>query len=177
VKIVTAIYICLFTSFYCLSTSADSWLPGLQDRDNTYKFGELECRLTVKEKRPKSGWTMPEGTFACKKNGAQVFEKQNLGADIVVASEDAKYILGISNSGLHHYAFWIVDLKGKVIAKMTHDSKEIKYCHQSVTIFRTWFNSVAKPVFVFRNGSLADITLISCNESQISLNKLDPFKL
>lgn len=160
--------------YYCL-TLADSWLPGAFDKDNTYKIGDLDCRLTVKELRPKNGWEKPKGIFSCKKNSTPFFEKQNFGADNIIASDDGKYILGTSNTALHNYAFWILNDEGRVIATMKHDRTEISYCKRSITLLRTWTHQSPNPSFSIRNGRLEDISIKSCSNSIISLNKLATF--
>ncbi len=124
-----------------------------------FRSGQLTCRQTV------LGCTRM--TLSCSRGGKTLFAVDDF-ADYVTASDDGRYIVGLSNRGSEN-AFWIRDLHGKVLERKTHFLgphywSGIHYCSESVTNVREWFDGRHPDVrFQFKDGKLVQVTVKSCD--------------
>jgi hypothetical protein len=97
-------------------------------------------------------------------------------ADYIAASEDGRYIVGLSNRGSEN-AFWIRDSRGKVIERKTHFLgphywSGIHYCSKSVTNVREWFDAKHPDVrFRFKDGKLVQVAVRGCDGKDLHLLK------
>ena len=168
----------IILSFVLLTISqwafADSFMfnPGVTKYD--YDFGEVKCVVTSRVAEKRKG-NYPNYTFECFKAKKSLFKK-NLGASLVFSSPGAKYFVGLSNSGFHKNAFWILDAKGNLVAAEKHNKKErvIPYCQRSVTIRRQWFDSQDPQVVIDQStdGKLKSVKVNDCKGNQFDLISL-----
>ncbi|MGZ3687820.1 MAG: ankyrin repeat domain-containing protein, partial [Bdellovibrionota bacterium] len=133
---------------------------------------KLECR---QEQRANGQY--PDYTFSCTRGAKEIFRKKGYGADWISDSSDHKYIAGISNSGLHPFAFWVIDNDGTSIVEQPHGGIRA-YCQQTITLVRVWFDA-REPDISFHeiHGKLADVTVRGCGKGEtLSLNQLSHFQ-
>src|SRR4051812_45652733 len=74
------------------------------------RSGQIACRQEVRQCK-----TM---ILSCSRSGQALFTVGDF-ADYIAASDDGRFIVGLSNRGSEN-AFWIRDSQGKVIERKTH---------------------------------------------------------
>jgi hypothetical protein len=106
--------------------------------------------------------------------GAEALFTANDFADYVAASDDGRYIVGLSNSGSEN-TFRSRDSRGKVIVRKTHFLGRnyrvgLHYCSESVTNVRDWFDGKHPDVrFQFKDGKLVQVAVRSCEGKELYL--------
>jgi len=113
--------------------------------------------------------------LSCSRGSEALFTVADF-ADYVAASDDGRYIVGLSNRGSEN-AFWIRDSHGKVIKRKTHFLGThyclgIHYCSESVTNVREWFDGKHPDVrFQFKDGKLVQVVVRGCDGKDLRLLK------
>jgi len=159
--IVTAVFLTLLP----FSALADRIFWGCVYGEQILRSGQLECRQEVRQ--------CNKMILSCSRAGKALFTVDDF-ADSVAASDDGRYIVGLSNRGSEN-AFWIRDSQGKVITRKTHFLGMhywygIHYCTESVTNVREWFDGKRPDVkFRFENGKLLQVTVRSCDGKELRL--------
>jgi hypothetical protein len=131
------------------------------------RSGQTVCRQEVLQCR--------NMVLSCSRGSKTLFRVNDF-ADHVAASEDGRYIVGLSNRGSEN-AFWIRDSLGRLIKRRTHVLGlhywfGIHYCHESVTNVREWFDGEHPDVrFQFKNGQLEQVVVRSCDGKDLHLLK------
>ena len=108
-------------------------------------------------------------TLSCRRGSEDLFTANDF-ADVISASEDSRFIIGLSNRGSTN-AFWIRDSKGRVIARRTHSiSWDFHDCTESVTNVREWFDEKNPAVrFQLNNGKLSQVVVRGCDGKDLEL--------
>jgi hypothetical protein len=108
------------------------------------------------------------------KDGKMVSEHDGAGFEELFSSEDNKYFLGVSNSGLIRDAYIVFDNDGKILKREQQEEGggKIKYCNTSITVVRHWYDS-KKPEVKFNTifGKLWSVLINGCDGKRISLLK------
>ncbi len=175
------IAISIFASLY--EARADKWslFPGLKKKE--YTFGELNC-LLVEDGKEGGLMVYPIWEFTCSRGGKLLFKKERYGADVISATKDGAFIVGISNSGFTEFDYWIIDHTGRVIAEKKHkvnhsEAEQLKpphYCEMSKSIFMKWFDEKKPNVqFKIKDQKLTDVEVTACNGKRLSLSAITPF--
>jgi hypothetical protein len=132
------------------------------------RSGQIVCRQEVLQ--------CTNMVLSCSRGPATLF-KVNDFADHVAASDDGRYVVGLSNRGSEN-AYWIRDSSGKLIKRRTHSLGlldnlfGIHYCHESVTNVREWFDPMHPDVrFQFKNGRLEQVVVRSCDGKDLHILK------
>jgi hypothetical protein len=113
--------------------------------------------------------------LTCRRGAESLFTVNDF-ADQIAASDDGRYIVGLSNRGSLN-AFWIRDSSGKVIDRKTHFFGlhywlGVHYCSETVTNVREWFDAKNPNVrFQFKNGKLMQVYVRSCDGKNLRLLK------
>jgi hypothetical protein len=161
-RIVAAIFLALLPPF----AFADRVFWGCQyGEPQILRSGQLACRQEVRQCN-----TM---ILSCSRGGKTLFTVDDF-ADFVAASDDGRYIVGLSNRGSVN-AFWIRDSQGKVIDRKTHllgahHWSGIHYCQESASNVREWFDRIHPDVrFQFKDGKLAQVSVRSCDGKELHL--------
>ena len=112
-------------------------------------------------------------TLSCSRGQRTLFTAADF-ADYIAASEDGRYIVGLSNRGSEN-AFWVRDSDGKVVACKSHWVgpnlfRGIHYCSESVTNVREWFDAKDPHVrFQFGGGKLTQVVVRGCAGNDLRL--------
>lgn len=164
IRIVVACFLALLP----FSASADRvfWGCGYGD-PRVLRSGQIVCRQEVRHCS-----TM---ILSCSR-GAEALFTVNDFADYIAASDDGRYIIGLSNHGSEN-AFWIRDSSGKLMERRTPNSGAyywpgIHYCSESVTNVREW-SDVERPDvrFQFQDGELEQVVVRGCDGKDLRLLK------
>jgi hypothetical protein len=113
--------------------------------------------------------------LSCSRGAEALFRVDDF-ADYVAASDDGRYIVGLSNRGSEN-AFWIRDSHGMLIERKTHFFGThywlgIHYCSESVTNVREWFDAKHPDVrFQFKGGELVQVVVRGCDGKDLHLLK------
>lgn len=113
--------------------------------------------------------------LTCRRGAENLFTVEDF-ADYLAASDNGRYLVGLSNRGSVN-AFWIRDSSGKVIEHKTHFLGThywlgIHYCSQSVTNVREWFDAKNPDVrFQIKDGKLVQVLVRSCDGKDLHLLK------
>ncbi len=114
-------------------------------------------------------------TLSCRRGSDALFTVNDF-ADYVAASNDRRYIVGLSNRGSEN-AFWIRDTHGRVIERKSHFEGPhywfgIHYCSESVSNVREWFDQKRPDVrFYFKDSQLLQVVVRSCDGKDLQLLK------
>ena len=131
------------------------------------RSGPIACRQEVRQ--------CNNMVLSCRRGSETLFTVNDF-ADYVSASDDGRYIVGLSNRGSEN-AFWIRDSRGRVIERRTHSLGlhywiGIHYCSESVTNVREWFDGKHPDVrFQFKDGKLAQVVVRGCDGKDLQLLK------
>ncbi|MDH3693264.1 MAG: hypothetical protein OER96_01660 [Gammaproteobacteria bacterium] len=115
---------------------ADSWQFDKEIKSDTFTFGEIEVTRII-DTRENQGY--PEFTVKVARDGKEIALLKNLTFDSITSFDKGNYLLGVSNSGLSTFAYFILDSTGNLIRAENHSNK-LNYCNQSVTLVRDWVN-------------------------------------
>jgi len=115
---------------------ADSWQFDKELKSDTFTFGETEVTRIIDTRKDQH---YPEFSVKVVKDGNEVALLKNLTFDRVAPFDKDRYILGVSNSGLSTFAYFVLDSSGNLLLTENH-SEKIHYCKQSVTLVRYWVN-------------------------------------
>lgn len=131
------------------------------------RAGQIACRQEVRQCR--------NMILSCSRGTETLFTVSDF-ADYVAASDDGRYIVGLSNRGSEN-AFWIRDSQGRIVERKTHSLGPhhwlgIHYCSESVTNVREWFDAKRPDVrFQFKDGQLVQVVVRSCDGRDLRLLK------
>ncbi len=153
---------------------ADSW--SIENSTKSYQFGDLTCELITKPEP--SNRSVPIYNFTCSRSGKTIFSKEGYGASYVKGTPSGAYLVGLSNSGLTPFSFWIVRSDGTTLKEVSQGDlrrKGIKFCEATVTVVRKWTRDLPTVRFLERAGVLLDVGVRGCDGSFISLNSVSPF--
>ena len=125
------------------------------------RSGPIVCRQEVRQ-----CWNM---TVTCSR-GSDVLFTANDFADVIAATEDGRYIVGLSNRGSEN-AYWVRDSQGRAIASRKHSGGAgIDYCRESVTNVREWYDGKRPDVrFEVRGGRLVQVLVRGCGGKDVPL--------
>ena len=160
------ILICI--PFYLSELSyADSWVCKGEIQEIHLKNSLIKC--TYREFCERGSRKYPDANIMCKANGKDGFFR-NLGATAIKLSEKGDYVLGLSNTGFHEHALWLLRSNGELVFSIPHSKHGVKYCAYSITIQRKWFDfSDDRVKFTYKKGKLHDITAKLCDGKQASI--------
>ena len=126
--------IVLLTSLFAVNVSADSWRFKKEIKHDWFEVAALKIeriRDTLSDQR----W--PTYQMKIYRNGKELASYRNLTFDEIIPFDENNFLLGISNSGLSKFAYFVLDSDGGLIRAINH-SLEIPYCDTSISILRTW---------------------------------------
>lgn len=89
--------------------------------------------------------------------------------DHVIASPNRKLFVGLSNAGIPGTAAAVFTLDGRLLLLATHGLASFKYCEQSVTLLRRWYDEENPDVRFDAAPEEGGITLRSCSGQRVSL--------
>jgi len=113
--------------------------------------------------------------LTCTRGTEKLFSVNDF-ADYIAASDDGRYIVGLSNRGSVN-AFWVRDSRGNVMERKTHNLGlhywiGVHYCSESVTNVSQWFDEQHPHVrFQFSDGRLVQVTVRGCDGKDVHLLK------
>ena len=91
-------------------------------------------------------------------------------------SEDGQVFVGISNRGLPQTAFFALGAKGELLFESKHQFSHLKYCDESVTLVRRWYDQEHPDVRFSYTGRdiqwLSSITVNGCDGATVDLLKV-----
>ncbi len=124
----------IFMPFVWGFVFADSWYFEQQKQQDSFTFGQTEVIRVVDATENNQ---YPDYSVIILHDGNQEAVLKGLTFDQIVAFGEGKFLLGVSNSGLTDFAFFIVRSTGELLrANLHHDY--IHYCSQSATLRREW---------------------------------------
>jgi hypothetical protein len=160
-----------FLALLPVSGFADEFFWGCGYGDpQILRSGQVACRQEVRKCK--------KMILSCSLGSKALFTVHDF-ADYIAASDDGRYIVGLSNHGSEN-AFWIRDSHGKVIERKKHlfqivgtnNSLGIHYCTATVTNVRVWFDWKQPDVrFRFKDGKLVQVAVRGCDGNDLQLLK------
>jgi hypothetical protein len=112
-------------------------------------------------------------TLTCRRGDGQLFVVDDF-ADFIAASDDGRYIVGLSNRGSEN-ASWIRTSDGRLLKRKTHAVGRnnwvgLHYCSETVSNVREWFDEKQPNVrFQIESGKLMQVTVRSCDGKDLHL--------
>ena len=113
---------------------ADKWRFEKEIKEDSFRFGETEI-IRIQDTTKNQYYP----TFSTKVIVSGKIEAifKNLTFDKIAPVGKSEFLVGISNSGLSQFAYFVMTTDGKLIKTVNH-SRKIPYCQQSVTLKRLW---------------------------------------
>ena len=146
---------------------ADSWCLKPEVKDTDYVFGDTHLVLHYDST---ANSKYPSYSLKIKNKEKLVAQHDGIGFQRVFASDDNKYFVGVSNSGLMKHAYVVFDRDGKILKAQPHDLREVKYHEMSVTLTRRWCDLKNPDVkFEIADGVLRDVTIMDCRGKRVAL--------
>ena len=113
---------------------ADSWYFEKQKQQDTFTFGQTEVIRVVDATENNQ---YPDYSVIILHEGNQEAVLKGLTFDQIVAFGEGKFLLGVSNSGLTDFAYFVIRSTGELLrVNLHHDN--IHYCSQTATLQRVW---------------------------------------
>ena len=151
---------------------ADSWAYPPEVKIKSFEFGKSKLVLEIDGTRDQS---FPPHTLLIFLDDQLMAKYRNVGFTDVYASDDKRYFVGLSNSGIPGTAFVIFDAEGNLIREEKHRflPRGI-HTEMSVTVLRAWYDE-KKPTaeFVMDNGRLMGVLVQGSNGQRYDLLKGD----
>lgn len=152
---------------------ADSWSVPRELIETVFPFGELEVTRSIDgrgdDNRGKYWVDVTRGDELIARLAGIGFEES-------AVSPDGRFFAGISNSGLPHTAYFVIDRDGRLVAFRRHSFDEFHYCDFSMTVSRKWSDSESPAInFVTAGGGHERITtqivVAGCDGREVALLK------
>ncbi len=159
------------------SVYADSWMFDKEIKKDTFTLGEIEVVRIIDTTENQ---IHPEYKLQVNRDGKQVALHKTLTFDAVTSFDKGNYLLGVSNSGLSTFAYFILDSSGKLVKTANHSDK-LHYCKHSVTLVRKWVNdqslNIEEKYKTLQNDSdpsnpsvtLESVTVDGCNGEKVEV--------
>jgi hypothetical protein len=162
--IAASLVIGLASSVLADTYAAESWT-----RD--YAFGKTKIVLERDDTRKSPE---PSHTLTISRDNEIIAKYQNVGFEQIFASEDKKYFVGLSNSGITLTAFVIFNSEGSLIREMKHEFMPIDiYSEMSVSIVRTWLAEKPEVEFKMKDDRLVNVFVNGSKGKRYDLLKTD----
>ena len=129
-----ATYFVLMMQLGLQSVVADNWQFDKVLKSDDFTFGNTTITRIIDTRENQ---THPIYKTKVTINGEDVALIKNLTFNTITRFDNGNYFLGVSNSGLSAFAFFILDATGNLLRAENH-SDNIHYCKQSVTLVRQW---------------------------------------
>jgi hypothetical protein len=157
----------------CVATvQADSWSFPKKLIKKEFEFGDTKLVLEI-DGTKNQGY--PPHTLSIYSGDELVAKCQNIGFEKIYASDDNKFFVGVSNSGIPGTAFVIFDADGKLLREEKHRflPREL-YTARSITLVRAWFDEENPDVkFEVSEGRLSAVFIRGSNKQKYNLMEPD----
>ena len=147
----------------------DKWSFPPEKVNQEYIFDKTKIILT---RDSTENQTFPDFVLSIYFENNLMAQYRNVGFEEIVASDDNKIFVGLSNSGIPGTAYVVFDYKGRLLRETKHQYSNFEYCKKSITIVRDWYNKENPDVkFKFYGDKkyLNDIVVSGCNGTTLSL--------
>lgn len=149
---------------------ADSWRFEPELKESEYNFSEIQI---VKGMDSRENQRFPEFYIKIYKGNKQIAVFPGMSFEHIAASEDQTVFVAVSNSGLPKTALVLFDSSGSIRAFLNHGQGNLKYCLETVTLKRVWYdNEEPNVTFHYEDDRLSEITINSCNGDEIKISNL-----
>jgi hypothetical protein len=152
----------------CASAIADSW--NLRASQRTYHFRN-GLRIVVTNDAARIP-RVPRYHVRIYHGRRLRVQHDHLGFEVLAASPDQKTFVGISNHGFPGTAAVVFDRNGRILLQAWHSrtmNSVLRYCQQSMTVRRHWFDEENPELQFGPDGSIDSITLRGCHGDRIRL--------
>lgn len=127
----SAVFVLLLIASIC---NADTWFFDKELKKEQFIFGETKITKIIDTRENPQ---YPLYRLEVEYKGKVEANFKNLTFSSITDFDNGNYILGVTNSGLSQFAYFILSKDGKLMTAKNH-SADINYCNTSVTIVRDW---------------------------------------
>lgn len=154
-----------------LPALGDSWSFPAELEETEYKFGTTTI---VRGVDGRENQTFPTFFVRIVSKGETVALLQDLSFQHIAASRDNELFVAISNAGIPYSALTVFDAQGEIRLRLDHHQGGLKYCSESVTLVRKWYDA-EQPGIQFQyssSGAVIGATVKSCSGKAIHVFEL-----
>lgn len=150
--------------------AADTWVFPPKLVTKNFEFGRSAFVLEVDGTKDQS---FPPHTLLVRLDGELAAKYRNIGFDEIYASENNRFFVGLSNSGIPGTAFVVFDAQGNLLREEKHRFMPVAiYTSRSTTVDRTWYDADRPEVeFEIENGRLRGVLVNGSNGHRYDLLK------
>lgn len=123
--------------------NADSWQFKKELNSESFNFEKTTITRVIDTLENQQ---YPKYSLIVTVDGKDVANFRNLTFSNIAAFDKGNYLLGVSNSGLSTFAYFIMDSSGNLLRTENHSKSAFKYCRWSVTTNRTWVDDEAMEI-------------------------------
>lgn len=159
----------LFLLLFIKNSSADTWAYAPVKKDRVETFGDTKITLTIDARKNRQ---YPDFIVTIYGKTELLAKYRGISFDKIFSSQDKKYFVGLSNSGLPGTAVVLFDQKGSLLLEVKHRMATFDYCEETATLTRTWFDEKRPEVKFIADeqyGGIKSISLRDCRGNTIDL--------
>ncbi|MHC9511068.1 hypothetical protein [Kangiella sp. M94] len=153
---------------------ADSWRFEPKLDETEFNFGAVRVIRGIDSREDQR---FPKFFVKVFKDGELVALYPGASFDHIVASKDNSLFVAVSNSGLPSTALMVFRSRGSIGIFLNHYQGNIRYCDESVTLVRTWYDEEEPNItFHYEGDRVEEVTINSCYGHELKITELTSFR-